>query len=186
MAKLLDGDLDRLDFYFEPTEGADVIGPLVGVLDVTRKTTAADVRAKIVAQGLGAHASLPRPVAELPFCFLAYDKGAFSVVSRAQEREMFVLGPKFAVKPKNEGGNWRLVLRGSSVLSRAGALDPEQAEILRRELDGLRGGGGETKGADVVGEIADILTDLHEQRDEQGEQRERRVPGGVSVHVAAG
>jgi hypothetical protein len=27
-----------------------------------------------------------------------------------------------------------------------------------------------------VGEIADILEDLHEQRDEQGEQR-RRVPG---------
>jgi hypothetical protein len=77
---------------------------------------------------------------------------------------------------KDEGGNWCLVLRGGSVLSRAGALDSAQAEVLRGELVRLHGGGGETTGgsggtpggADVVGEIADILEDLHEQRDEQG------------------
>jgi hypothetical protein len=33
-----------------------------------------------------------------------------------------------------------------------------------------------------VGEIADILEDLHEQRDEQGEQR-RRVPGACGSRV---
>ena len=183
MARLLDGDLERLDLYYEPKEGDDVIGPLDGVLDITRCTTAAEVRAKIVAGGLGAHRSLPCPVAELPFCFLAHDKGAFSVVSRAQEREMPVLGPKFALTPEREGGNWRLVLRGHGILSRAGALDPTQAEVLRGELDRLHSEGGETEGGsggtpggtDVVGEIADILEDLHEQRNEQGEQR--RVPG---------
>jgi hypothetical protein len=60
-----------------------------------------------------------------------------------------------------------LLIRGSGVLARAGALDPEQAEILRGELDRVNGGGGETKGGsggtpggeDVVGEIADILED---------------------------
>jgi hypothetical protein len=54
------------------------------------------------------------------------------------------------------------------LLSRAGALDPAQAEVLRGELDGIRDEGGEAKGADVVGEIADILEDLREQRVEQG------------------
>jgi hypothetical protein len=149
-----------------------VIGPLDGVLDITRCTTAAEVRAKIVAEGLGAHSSLLRPVAELPFCFLAHDQGEFSVVTRMQESDSKrpVLGPMFALKPKKEGGKWRLVLRGiGGVLSRAGALDPAQKEVLLGEVDRFRGGGGDAKGADVVGEIADILDDLHEQRNEQGE-----------------
>ena len=82
--------------------------------------------------------------------------------------------------------------REHGILSRAEALDPAQAEVLRGELDRLHGEGGETEGgsggtpggADVVGEIADILEDLHEQRDEQGEQR-RRVPGACES-VGAG
>ena len=183
MAQFLDKQLHRLIILYEPTEGADVVR-LDEALDITRCTTAAEVRAKIVAGGLGAHRSLSRPVAELSFRFLAHDQGTFSVLSRAQESDSNkpVLGPRFALK--DEGGNWCLVLRGGSVLSRAGALDPAQAEVLRGELVRLHGGGGETTGgsggtpggADVVGEIADILEDLHEQRDEQGEQR-RRVPG---------
>ena len=169
MAQFLDRQAsNRVFVYYEPTEGAQVIGPLDGVLDITRCATAAEVRAKIKAEGLGAHPSLPCPVAELQFCFLAHDRGAFIVVSRAQEREMSVLGPKFALKPEREGGNWRLVLRGSSVLSRAEALDPAQREVLRGELDGLRDN--TWISVDIVGEIADILDDLHEQRNEQGEQ----------------
>ena len=176
MAKLLDGQLHRLNVYFEETEGAEVIGPLDGVLDITRRTTAAEVRAKIKAEGLGAHPNLPRPVAELQFCFLAHDQGSFSVVSRAQEDDSTrpVLGPRFAFK--DEAGNWSLVLRGSGILARAAALDPEQAGVLRGEVDGLRGGGGEAKGADVVGEIADILADLQEERNEQGKVHVEECP----------
>jgi hypothetical protein len=182
MAQFLDEKLHRVHLHLELEEGGEVI-PLDGVLDITRCTTAAEVRAKIVEEGLGAHRSLPRPIAEIPFSFLAHDQGTFSVVSRAQESDTKrpVLGPRFAL---DDDGRWILMLRGSSVLSRAGALDPAQAEVLRGELDRLHGRGGETTGgsggmpggADVVGEIADILEDLHEQRDEQGEQR-RRVPG---------
>jgi hypothetical protein len=174
----LDEKLHRVHILYESEEGGKVI-PLDGVLDITRLTTAAEVRAKIVAERLGAHRSLPRPIAELKFSFLAHDQGTFSVVSRAQESDTKrpVLGPRFAL---DDDGRWILMLRGNSVLSRAGALDPEQAEVLRGELDRLHGGGDESGGspggADVVGEIADILEDLHEQRDEQGEQR-RRVPG---------
>ena len=183
MAQFLDKQLHRLIILFEPTEGADVVR-LDEALDITRCTTAAEVRAMILEGGLGAHRSLSRPVAELSFRFMAHDQGTFSVLSRAQESDSNkpVLGPRFALK--DERGNWCLMLRGGSVLSRAEALDPEQAEVLRGEVDRLRDGGDETKGADVVGEIADILDDLHEQRDEQGEQR-RRLPG-VSVHVGAG
>jgi hypothetical protein len=173
----------RVNLIFEPTKDAAVID-LDVVLNITKLETAAEVRAKIVQLEPGTFVdSLPEGgLAKLPFRFLAHDppSGKFGVVSRAQEsdRKFPVLRDGFAVK--NESGGWDLLIRGSSVLSRAwnraGALDPEQAKILRRELDGLRDGGGETKGADVVGEIADILEDLHEQRDEQGEQR-RRVPG---------
>ena len=168
MAQFLDRQLQRLNVYFEEREGADVVGPLDGVLEITRCATAAEVRAKIVAEGLGAHRSLPRPVAELQFCFLAHDQGSFSVVSRAQEGDSTrpVLGPRFAFK--DERGNWSLVLRGSGILARAGALDPAQRDVLRGELDGIRDGGGEAKGADVVGEIADILEDLQEERNELG------------------
>ena len=187
--ELLDRELSRVNVYYEPYEGAKVVGPLDGALDITRCATAADVRAKIVAEGLGAHASLSRPVAELSFCFLAYDQGEFSVVTRTQESDPKrpVLGPMFALKPKTEGGNWRLVLRGSDVLSRAGALDPAQRDVLLGEVDHLRGGGGDAKGADVVGEIADILEDLHEQRNEQGEQKSalRVLHVGVEVCVAS-
>ena len=179
MAQFLDEKLHRVHLYLESEEGGTVI-PLDGALDITRRTTAKEVRAMIVEEGLGAHHSLPRPIAELKFSFLAHDRGIFSVVSRAQESDAKrpVLGPRFAL---DDDGRWILMLRASSVLSRARALDPAKAEVLRGELDRLRGEGGETKGgsggtpggADVVGEIADILEDLHEQREEQGEQRRR-------------
>ena len=167
MAQFLDEKKHRVSILYESEEGAKVI-PLDGVLDITRRTTAAEVRAMIAAEGLGAHHSLPRPIAELQFSFLAHDQGMFSVVSRAQESdsEKPVLGPRFAFKDEHD--NWCLVLRGSGVLSRARALDPEQAGVLRGELDVLRGGGGETKGADIVGEIAAILEDIQEERNQQG------------------
>ena len=75
----------------------------------------------------------------------------------------------------------------TGVLARAGALDPAQRDVLLGEVDHLRGGGGDAKGADVVGEIADILEDLHEQRNEQGEQKSalRVLHVGVEVCVAS-
>ena len=187
MSKYGDDKLQRVNLIFEPTKDAAVVD-LDVVLKITQCETAAEVRAKIMKLEPGIHvSSLPEGgLANLAFRFLAHDppSDTFGVVSRAQEsdRDFPVLRAGFAVK--NERGGWDLLIRGSGVLARAGALDPEQAEILRGELDRVHGGGGETKGgsggtpggADVVGEVADILEDLHEQRNEQGEQRERRVP----------
>ena len=180
MAQFLNKKLYRVNLIFEPTKGAAVVD-LDVVLQITRCETAAEVRAKILKLEAGIHdGSLPEGgLAKLAFRFLAHDPQSdkFGVVSRAQEsdRDFPVLRAGFAVK--NESGGWDLLIRGSGVLARAGALDPEQAEILRGELDRVHGGGGETKGgsggapggADVVGEVADILEDLHEQRNEQGE-----------------
>ena len=174
MARFLDRQMQRVSMYFEETEGADVVGPLDGVLEITRCTTAAEVRAKISAEGLGGlDGILPRPVAELEYRFLAYDQGTFSVLSSAQESdtERPVLGPRFAWK-NEENGNWCLMLRGHGMLSRVRALDPAQRDVLRGELERPVGGGGETKGdtdgsAGIVGEIADILEDLHEEGTQQ-------------------
>ena len=163
--------LRRVNLIFEPTKDAAVVD-LDVVLNITEIETAAEVRAKIVKLEPGALiSSLPAGgLAKFPFRFLAHDPRSdkFGVVSRAQESESdrTVLRAGFAVK--NERGGWDLLIRGSSVLSRAGALNPEQAEVLRRELDGIRDGGGETKGADVVDEIADILADLREEITGQG------------------
>ena len=161
--------LHRVNVIYEPTKDADVID-LDLVLEVTKFETAAEVRAKIVKLEPGTNiSSLPAGgLAKLSFRFLAHDppSDTFGVVSRTQESDFLVLRPGFAVK--NINGGWDLLIRGSSVLSRARALDPEQAGVLRGELDGLLGGGGETKGVDVVGEIADILEALHEERNEQG------------------
>ena len=137
------------------------------------ETAAAEVRAKIMKLESSTHvSSLPEDGG-----FLAHDPPSvtFGVVSRALESDSDfpVLRAWFATK--NEGG-WELLIRASAsdVLLRAGALDPEQADVHRGELDRIQGGGDETKGgsgdADVVGEIADIVEDLHEQRNEQGEQ----------------
>ena len=179
MSKYGDNKLQRVNLIFEPTKDAAVVD-LDVVLNITRCETAAEVRAKILKLEAGAHvSSLPEGgLAKLEFRFLAHDppSDTFGVVSRAQESESDfpVLRAGFAVK--NERGGWDLLIRGSGVLARAEALDPEQAEVLRGELDGLRDGGGETKGgsggtpggADVVGEIADILEDLREERAQQG------------------
>jgi hypothetical protein len=137
--------LHRVNLIYEPTKGADVID-LDVVLNITKLETAAEVRAKIVKLEPGSHiSSLPAGgLTKLPFRFMAHDppSDTFGVVSRAQEsdRDFPVLRAGFAVK--NESGGWDLLIRGSGVLARAGALDPEQAEILRGELDGLRDGGG--------------------------------------------
>ena len=178
MSKYGDNKQHRVNLIYEPTKGADVVD-LDVVLNITRCETAAEVRAKIVNLEAGHASSLPEGgLAKLAFRFLAHDppSDTFGVVSRAQESDgdFPVLRAGFAVK--NESGGWDLLIRGSGgILSRAKALDPAQREVLRGEIDGLRDGGGETKGgsggADVVGEIADILEDLHEQRNEQGEQR---------------
>ena len=186
MSKYVDDKLHRVNLIFEPSKDAAVVD-LDVVLKITRCATAAEVRATIMKLEPGIHvSSLPEGgLAKLAFRFLAHDppSDTFGVVSRAQEsdRDFPVLRAGFAVK--NERGGWDLLIRGSGVLARAGALDPEQAEILRGELDRVHGGGGETKGgsggtpggAAVVGEIADILEDLHEQRNEQGEQSRRLV-----------
>ena len=180
MSKYGDNKLQRVNLIFEPTKDAAVVD-LDVVLNITRCETAAEVRAKIVKLEAGAHvSSLPEGgLAKLEFRFLAHDppSDTFGVVSRAQESESDfpVLRAGFAVK--NERGGWDLLIRGSGVLARAEALDPEQAEVLLGELDRFHGVGGETKGgsggtpggAAVVGEIADILADLQEERNEQGE-----------------
>ena len=156
--------------YYQESEGAPVVGPLSGLINITTSTTAAELRTMIVQDRLGAHHSLPRCVAELPFRFVAVDiisgVSLDRVVELTQERNCAVLGPKFAYK--GDAGEWRVALRGYGLL-RPGALDPGRTETLHGELVRLRGEvEGKSSGAGIIDAIADILEDNHEERSEQG------------------
>lgn len=156
--------------YYQESEGAPVVGPLSGLINITTSTTAAELRTMIVQDRLGAHHSLPRCVAELPFRFVAVEcisgVSLDRVVELTQERNLAVLGPKFAYK--GDVGEWRVALRGYGLLQ-PGVLDPGQTETLRGELVRLRGDvEGKSSGAGIIDAIADILEDNHVERNEQG------------------